>query len=65
MKSVSFYLEQLQRYGVLKNVQLFSATLYKKNYATSSKNDLLCVYFVALSLIFNFYISLWMFTVLS
>jgi len=64
MKSVSFYLEQLQRYGVLKNVQLSSPPCIK-NYVTSSKNDLLCVYFVALSLIFNFYISLWMFTVLS
>ena len=28
MKSVSFYLERLQKYGVLKNVQLFQATLY-------------------------------------
>jgi len=26
MKSVSFYLERFQRYGVLKNVQLFAAT---------------------------------------
>jgi len=31
MKSVSFYLEQFQRYGVLKNVQLFGATLYMLN----------------------------------
>jgi len=28
MKSVSFYLERFQRYGVLRNVQLFWATLY-------------------------------------
>jgi len=28
VKSVSFYLDRFQRHGVLKNVHLFSATLY-------------------------------------
>jgi len=28
VKSVSFYLDRFQRHGVLKNVQLFWATLY-------------------------------------
>ena len=31
MKSVSFFLEQFQRYGLLKNVQRFGATLYDCN----------------------------------
>ena len=29
VKPVSFYFERIQRYGVLKNVQLFGASLYK------------------------------------
>jgi len=31
VKSVSFFLEQFQRYGLLKNVQRFGATLYDCN----------------------------------